>query len=64
MTSRGIKHLDAASGGHVELDFQVTKVGDLFSLVDRYPALPDETGSHKTAVQSYQGAILHFIMSK
>ncbi len=46
MTSRGIKQLDAASGGHVELDFQVTIAGDLFSLVDNSLAVPDEQENH------------------
>jgi hypothetical protein len=46
MTSRGIKQLDAASGGHVELDFQVTTAGDLFSLVDNLPFVSNEPGNH------------------
>ncbi len=52
MTSRGIKQLDAASGGHVELDFQVTIAGDLFSLVDNSLAVPDEPGNqiHRISV--------------
>jgi hypothetical protein len=65
MTSRGIKQLDAASGGHVEFDFQVTIAGDLFSLADITSAdLHNQAGITPRVFQLHQAVSCLFSMSK